>query len=112
MGVPVRHTGARDGSASSLHRRWLVDDADYDHVITNNMNLSQCRQIKGVFKMNNNLTSPGRGQPGYDPAGKFDLIFCTLVHNMNYFTLRAELDAAADESTWVLWDSWATLGVA
>jgi hypothetical protein len=50
--------------------------------------------------MNNNLTSPGRGQTGYVPAAKFDLIFQTLVHNMNHFTLRAELDAAADESTW------------
>ncbi len=50
--------------------------------------------------MNNSLTSPGRGQPGYDPVAKFDLIFCTFVHNMNYFTLRAELDAVADESTW------------
>jgi hypothetical protein len=77
MGVPVRH-GARDGSASSLHRRWLVDDANYDHIIANNINVSRWRQIKGVFKMNNNLTSPGRGQPGYDPAAKFDLIFKPL----------------------------------
>ncbi len=99
MGVPIRH-GARDGSASSLHWRWLIDNADYNHLIANIMNLLQWQQIKGVFKMNNNVTLPGCGQPGYDPAAKFNLIFRTLVHNMNYFTLRAELDAAADESTW------------
>ncbi len=42
----------------------------------------------------------GRGNPGYDPAAKFDLIFRTMVHNMNHFTLKAEMDAAVDESTW------------
>jgi hypothetical protein len=30
----------------------------------------------------------------------YDLIFRTLCHNMNYFTLKAELDAAGDESSW------------
>ena len=74
----------------------MVDDANYDHIIANNINVSRWRQIKGVFKMNNNLTSPGRGQTGYVPAAKFDLIFQTLVHNMNHFMLWAELDAAAD----------------
>ncbi len=99
VGVLIRH-GARDGGASSLHRRWLIHDPDYDPIIASNMNMSRWRQIKSVFKMNNNLTSPGRGKPGYDPAAKFDLICRTMVHNMNHVTLKAELDAAADESTW------------
>ncbi len=43
---------------------------------------------------------PGRGKEGYNLAAKYNLIFCTLCHNMNYFTLGAELDNAADESTW------------
>ncbi len=99
MGAPIWH-GARDGSASRLHRRWLLNDAYYDNIIANNMTLMRWRQIKGVFKLNNNLTTPGRGKEGYDPEAKYDLIFCTLCHNMNYFTLWAELDNAADESTW------------
>ena len=37
---------------------------------------------------------------GYNPAAKYDLIFRTLCHNMNYMTLREELDVAGDESTW------------
>jgi hypothetical protein len=99
VGAPIWH-GMRDGSASSLHRRWLLDDADYNNIIANNMTLTRWRQIKGVFKLNNNLTTPGRGKEGYNPAAKYDLIICTLCHNMNYFTLWAELDNAADESTW------------
>ncbi len=99
VGVPIQH-GARDGSASSLHRRWLLKYADFDDVIASNMTLTWWRQIKGVFKLNNNLASPGRGKEGYDPSAKYNLIFQTLCHNIQYFTLCAELDVAGDESTW------------
>jgi hypothetical protein len=40
VGAPIRHS-ARDGSASSLHRRWLLDDANYNNIIANNMTLTQ-----------------------------------------------------------------------
>jgi hypothetical protein len=99
VGATIQH-GARDGSASSLHRRWLKEDANYDPVIGDNMSWSGWRQIKGVFKLNNNLTSPSLGKEGYNPAAKYDLIFWTVCHNMNYCTLWAELDNAVDESTW------------
>ena len=56
LGVPIRH-GARDGSASGLHRRWMHDDVDFDEVIQNNMTYSSWRQIKSIFKLNNNLTT-------------------------------------------------------
>ena len=85
---------------SGIPRRWLSADADYDNAITNNMTYSQWCQIKSVFKLNNNLTSPGRGKEGYDPAAKYDLIYRTICHNMNHFTLLAELDATLDELTW------------
>ncbi len=98
VGMPIRH-GARDGSASSLHRHWLLEDANYDDVIASNMMLMGWCQIKGVFKLNNNLASPGRGKEGYNPAAKYNLIFQTIWYNMNYFTLWAELDVAGNEST-------------
>ena len=69
LGVPIRH-GARDGSASGLHRRWMDNDVDFDEVIQNNMTYSRWRQIKSIFKLNNNLTTPKRGDAGYDPAAK------------------------------------------
>jgi hypothetical protein len=99
VGAPIWHS-ARDGCASSLHMHWLLEYADYDNIIANNMTLMQWRQIKGVFKLNNNLTTPGTGKEGYNPAAKYNLIFCTLCHNMNYFTLWEELDNAADELAW------------
>ena len=37
--MPIRH-GVRDGSASSIPRRWLSADADFDDVIANNMTYS------------------------------------------------------------------------
>jgi len=82
VGVPIWH-GVRDGSASSLHRCWMVDDVDYDPIIADNMTMSRWRQIKSVLKLNNNLSTPGRDKEGYDPAAKYDLIFRTLYHNMN-----------------------------
>ncbi len=36
LGAPIRH-GGRDGSASSLPRRWLLDNANYDNIIANKM---------------------------------------------------------------------------
>jgi hypothetical protein len=112
MGAPIRH-GARHGSASSLHRHWLLDNANYNNIIANNMTLMQWRQVKGFFKLINNLTMPGRGREGYNLASKYDLIFHTLCHNMNYFMLWAELDNAADELTWrfgkYMGDTWGRL---
>lgn len=99
MGVPVRH-GARGGTPSTLHYRWCKSDEDFDNLIADAMTLSRWRQIKSVFKLSNNLVEPKRGQPGYDPCNKYDLIYKVMVHNMNYFTSQADLDFGVDESTW------------
>jgi hypothetical protein len=99
VGAPI-WLGTRDGSAISLHWHWLLDNAYYGNIIADNMTLTQWRQIKGVFKLNNNLTTPGRGKEGYDPAANYDFNFCTLCHNMNYFTLWVELNNLAYESMW------------
>jgi hypothetical protein len=37
---------------------------------------------------------------GYDPCAKYDFIYQCLLHNMNYVTLRADLDGTIDETTW------------
>ena len=57
-------------------------------------------QIKRVIKLNNNTLSPKHGQPGYDPAYKFDMLYKTLVHNVNAITKTAALDLCGDETTW------------
>ena len=40
------------------------------------------------------------GDEGYDPCQKFDLIYKVLIHNTNYITKHADLDAMINESTW------------
>ena len=41
-----------------------------------------------------------KGDAGYDPCSKYDFIYKVLIHNMNYVTQFADLDATIDESTW------------
>ena len=72
----------------------------YDHDIASSMTLTHIRQIKGVIKLNNNITTPKRGEPGYDPAHKFARIYNVIVHNTNTITKTADLDLCGDESTW------------
>ena len=57
--------------------------------------------LKRYFKLNNNLQDhKHKGDAGFDPCTKYDLVFKALVHNMNYVTKTADLDATIDESTW------------
>ena len=53
-----------------------------------------------MFKLNNNMTEPERGQDGYDPCSKYDHIYKAVCHNMNFVTKHADLDFGIDESTW------------
>jgi len=99
LGVPIRN-GARNGNAGSIHLRWMKDDPDYDPIIADAQSISRWRQLKQVIKLNNNLASPKRGQPGHNPSDKYDYAYQALVHNMNNITLRADPDAGFDESTW------------
>ena len=98
-GVLVRH-GARSGQPMGLHYRWIPNDPDYDAVIADGMTLTRWRQIKSVFKLNNNMVAPQKGSAGYDPCNKYDLIYKALTYNMNYFTETACLDYGLDETTW------------
>lgn len=97
---PIRN-GAMDGRPSTLPARWKTDDARFDPLIYDAMSYSRWRSIKRFFKLNNNLTdTKKKGDDGYDPCRKYDFIYKVLVHNMNYVTNSADLDATVDESTW------------
>ena len=98
-GVTIRH-GARMGTPGSLHTRWCKDDPEFDQIIHDSITPSRWKQLKSVFKLNHNMMSPKKGMEGYDPASKYDHIFQAVVHNMNYCTKYADLDAALDESSW------------
>jgi hypothetical protein len=40
------------------------------------------------------------GQPGYDPAYKYDFIYKTIINNTNLFTKEADLDLCGDHISW------------
>ena len=65
-GVVVKD-GVRGGSVGAMYW-WWADGSDYDEVIADSINHSRWLQIKRTVKLNNNSTSPKRGEPGYDPA--------------------------------------------
>lgn len=96
---PSHAQSSRSPRRAAVHRWWIGEDGNYDHIIAINMNMSWWGQFKVVFKLSNNLALPGRGNKGYDPASKYDLIFRTLCHNMNCFMLKAELDPACNDVT-------------
>ena len=91
--------GVRGDSFGAMYCRW-VDGSDYDEVIAESLNHSRWMQIKRTVKLNNNATSPKRGEPGYYPAYKLDLLYRTLVHNVNRISWYADSDQCSDETTW------------
>jgi hypothetical protein len=97
-GVVVQD-GVRGGSDGALYRRW-IDGSDYDHYVADSINHSRWLQIKRTYKLCNNDISPKRGEPGYNPAYKYDMLYDTLIHNINQMTEFAESDQCGDETTW------------
>jgi hypothetical protein len=97
-GVVVRD-GVRGGSNGAVHRRWM-DCADHDDEIDQSMRHGRWLQIKRVIKLCNNDGVPKRGQEGYDPAYKYDMLWNILFANINSITKHAELDLCGDETTW------------
>ena len=98
--VPVRN-GALDGRPSTLHHRWSKGDPRFCPYVDNCMSISRWKHIKRFFKLNNNLNDvKKRGDDGYDPCTKYDLIYKVLIHNMNYVTKNADLNTTIDKSMW------------
>ena len=63
-GVVVKD-GVQGGSVGAMYWRW-VDGSDYNEVFADRINHLRWLQIKRTVKLNNNSTSPKRGEPGYD----------------------------------------------
>jgi hypothetical protein len=97
-GVVVRD-GVRGGSNGALYRRWM-ECADHDDEIDQSMRHGRWLQIKRVVKLCNNDGVPKRGEEGYDPAYKYDMLWDVIFANVNAITKHAELDLCGDETTW------------
>jgi hypothetical protein len=83
-GVVIRD-GVKGGSNGAIYRRWM-DGADYDALVQGSITHTRWLQIKRVMKLNNNQSSPKRGEEGYDPAFKFDMLYDVLISNLNAVT--------------------------
>ena len=59
----VAKDGVHGGSIGEMYWRW-VDGSDYDEVVAESIDHSRWLQIKRIVKLNNNDTSPKRGDPG------------------------------------------------
>jgi hypothetical protein len=97
-GVVVRD-GVRGGSNGALYRRWM-EGADNDELIAESIHHCRWLQIKRCIKLCNNETAPKRGEPAYNPAYKYDMLYNVLIENLNAITAEAELDLSGDETTW------------
>ena len=56
--------------------------------------------MKRLFKLNNNDTANKHGDPGYDPAYKYDVVYCVVIDNCIALTKAGSLDLTGDETTW------------
>ena len=90
--------GVRGGSSGAIYRRWQIG-ADYDDDIAMAISFRRWLQVKRVKKLCNNDVVPKRNEPEYDPTYKYDYIYKCIVHNVNYLSEHAELDATLDETT-------------
>ena len=61
--------GRLDGD---IHLRWKAGDSAFDFTISNVMSLTRWLEIKRAYKLCDNDTAIKRGDPGYDPAYKYD----------------------------------------
>jgi len=91
----------KGGTNGRIHTRW-VPGTLFDEPTSLAMNHSRFLQIKRVLKLNDNRDSPGRADEGYDPAYKFDLIYSTMVNNINTLTKYADLDVCMDETSYAV----------
>ena len=98
-GVTIRD-GVRGGSDGAIHRRWQKEGSCYDEDIAKNIKITRFGELKRNFKLCHNGSVPKRGQKGYDPAYKYDLVYKAMVHNCNAISRKGDDHLTLDETTW------------
>jgi hypothetical protein len=99
-GIQVRD-GVYGGSRGAQHIRWESQGSfTRDDDICDSMTYTRYCEIKCSMKLCHNGSSPQRGEPNYDPAYKYDLIYRTIIHNCNAITKFADENQTVDETTW------------
>ena len=98
-GVVVRD-GVCGGGDGSLYLRWQSSSSAFDKLIPDSISLQRWHQLKRIYKLNNNDTAKKKGEEGYDPCYKYDLIYDCIVKNTIALTANGALDLTGDETTW------------
>eukprot|EP00536_Pseudo-nitzschia_multiseries_P007128 jgi/Psemu1/17093/gm1.17093_g len=98
--------GALEGKKGSICYRWTTIEALYPPEIAIKMSWYWWRQIKSNLKLNCNHEAKYNrllckdDMSKFNYAYKFDYIYETFVHNVNYFSKKACSDLCMDESSW------------
>lgn len=95
------HDGSLGGSNGALYRRWDHTNDTYSQRIAETMTMTRYSEIKRFLKLCNNDGNPKRGEDGYDPSYKYDLIYKAIVHNTNAISKKADETQCIDETTWM-----------
>ena len=90
---------ALGGSGGALHRRFKPGNSQSDSQIERCMTERRYLQIKRVMKLNDNDTSPKKGEDGYSPTYKYDMISEVTCANTNALSELAGSDLGGDETT-------------
>ena len=75
------------------------DNTAMDRLMCDAFMKTRWLEIKRVYKLCDNDMAPKRGDPNYNPAYKYDLVYNVICHNVNVLTKNASLDQCMDEST-------------
>ena len=94
------HDGTLGGSNGALYRRWDKTNDCYSKIIAESMTITRHNELKRNLKLCNNSEVAKRGQPGYDPGKKYDLVWKCIVDNTNAISKKADETQVIDESTW------------
>ena len=92
--------GVLGGSNGALYRRWNQESSNYSKEIATEMTATRFQELKQAIKLCHNGSVSKSGQPGYDPAYKYDLVYKAMVHNTNAITKYASENQTIDETTW------------
>ena len=94
--------GVRGGSKGAILRRFDNDSENtaYCPYITRAFTKQRWLMLKRFYKLCFNRDAKKKGEPGYNPAYKYDFIFDTIISNVNAVTKYACLDLCGDETTY------------
>ena len=92
--------GVRGGGDGAIYRRWQDNTSASDNYIQDSISLQRWHQLKRILKLNNNDRAIKRGEEGYNPCYKYDMIYDVIIKNTIAITKKGGLDLTGDETSW------------